>query len=98
MYRRTATITVSTLAAGAEETYTITESNVGSPKAKAQPTIGSQIGDVVVVNGSPSQEATWGIISAWVDSPGVIKFTASNFHASSALSGGSLVVTYCVLR
>jgi uncharacterized phosphosugar-binding protein len=97
MYRRTATITVSALAAAAEETYTITETGY-STRAQARPTIGKQIGDVVVVNGAPDQEATWAITSAWVDSLGVIKFTATNVHASAALTGGSLVVTYCVLR
>lgn len=98
MYRRVATVTVTALAAAAEETYTITESNVGSPKAKARPSIGAQIGDVVVVNPDPTGvEAGWGIIKAWVDSLGVIKFTASNFGAG-ALTGGSLTVTYAVLR
>ena len=97
MYRRTATITVTALAAAAEETYTITEQSFGSPRAQVQPTIGKQIGDVVVINGSPSAEAGWGVIAAWVDSVGVIKFTASNF-GSGSLNGGSLVVTYCVLR
>ena len=97
MYRRVASVTVAALSAGAEETYTITESNVGSPKAKARPSIGSQIGDVVIVNGSPDQEVGWGITSAWVDSAGVIKFKASNFGAGS-LTGSTLVVTYCVLR
>jgi hypothetical protein len=96
MYRRTATITVAALSAGAEETYTITEDGF-STKAKVRPTVGNQIGDVVVVNGAPEQETGWGITSAWVDSPGVIKFKASNF-AGTSLSGGSLVVTYCVLR
>jgi hypothetical protein len=88
MYRRQAAVTVTNLAAGAEEEYTITETAVGTRAQK---------GDGVQINPLNAPEAGWGIIKAWVDAPGVIKFTASNFGAG-ALTGGSVTVVYTVLR
>jgi hypothetical protein len=89
MYKRSASVTVTTLAAAAEETYTITET--GNTLAN--------VGDVVVVNPPVGgAEASWGVIKAWVESRGVIKFTASNFHASAALDGGAVIVRYAVIR
>lgn len=88
MYRRTATVTVTALAAGTEETYTITETAPGT-RAK--------VGDGIVINPPATAEAGWGIIKAWVQAPGEIRFTASNF-AGASLTGGPLAVTYTVLR
>jgi len=98
MYRRTATITVSALAAGAEETYTIDETavTVSHPRAHVVDP-NRHIPDVIVINPPATAEAGWGIIKAWVDSEGIIKFTASNF-GSGSLTGGSLTVNYAVLR
>ena len=92
MYRRTATITVDTLAAGAEETYTITDAKVriaASPKG---------VSDVIAISPPSTAEDTWIITKAWVSAIGEIKFSASNVHASAALNGGALTVTYCVIR
>jgi hypothetical protein len=88
MYRRRAAVTVTAVAAGAEETYEIVETNPGTRAQK---------GDGVQVNPLNAPEAGWGIIRAWVEAPGVIRFTASNFGAAS-LTGGSLEVVYTVLR
>jgi len=52
MYRRTATITVDTLAAGAEETYTITDAKVriaASPKG---------VSDVIAISPPSTAEDT----------------------------------------
>ena len=95
MYRRSASVTVTALSAAAEETYTITEPSVGSPRANVAAL--ARVGDVVVVNPGPTNETGWGITKAWVDSLGVIKFSASNFGAGS-LSGSTQVVNYAVLR
>jgi hypothetical protein len=95
MYRRKATITVAALDAGAEETYTITEAAI-HPRAHVADSR-RNIPDLVVINPPADAETGWGITKAWVDSEGVIKFTASNFGAGS-LTGGSLTVSYCVLR
>jgi hypothetical protein len=95
MYRRAASVTVTALGAAAEETYTITEQTSGSPRAHLAAL--ARVGDVVVVNPGPTQEVGWGITKAWVDSEGVIKFSASNFGAGS-LDGSTQVVYYAVLR
>lgn len=97
MYRRKAIVTVTALGAAAEETYTITEPLLGSPRSHVLPAIGAQCPDVVVVNPGPTNETGWGITKAWVDSEGVIKFSASNFGAGS-LTGSEQVVYYAVLR
>jgi hypothetical protein len=92
MYRRTATVTVSALDAAAEETYTITDAKVriaASPKG---------VSDVIAISPPSTAEDTWIITKAWVSAVGVIKFSASNVHASAALTGGDIVVTYCVIR
>lgn len=86
MYRKSANVTVTDLAAGAEEIYSITD-------AKAR------VGDVIVANEpAGGAEASWGIVQAWVDSVGVIKVKAGNFHASDALTGGTVAIRYAVLR
>lgn len=87
MYRRSANITVTTLAADASEVYTITESG----KTVAN------IGDVVVVNPPSTAEVEWCITKAWVHARGVIKFEAINL-SGIALTGGTLSVRYAVIR
>ena len=92
MYRRTATITVDSLAAGAEETYTITD-------AKVRIAAGARgVSDVIAISPPSTAEDTWIITKAWVSALGEIKFSASNVHASAGLTGGALTVTYCVIR
>lgn len=79
---KSASVTVTALAAGSEETYVITDSD-------------ARVGDVIVV--SPrSAEAGWGVIRAWVSAAGQISVAASNFGAG-ALTGGSLTVDYRIL-
>jgi hypothetical protein len=95
MYRRASAVTVTALGAAAEETYTITEQAFGSPRAQVAAL--ARVGDVVVVNPGPTQEVGWGITKAWVDSLGVIKFSASNFGGTT-LDGSTQVVYYAVLR
>lgn len=98
MIRRNATITVTALAAGAEETYTITESNL-TPRLKSRPVDAQgRVPDIILVNPPTTAEDTWIITKAWVNSLGVVKFTASNVHATDPLTGGSLIVSYCVIR
>lgn len=87
MYRFDATVTVVALDAATEETYTITETKASK----------AQVGDVIAVSPKTAPEAGWGVIAAWVDSPGVIKVKASNF-AGTALTGGSLVLRIAVIR
>lgn len=97
MYRRSATITVAALDAAAEETYTITEAMSDGTKVMPESTT-RPCADVIVINPPAAAEASWIITKAWVHAEGVIKFSASNVHASDALTGGSLTVNYCVIR
>ncbi len=97
MYRRTATITVAALDAAAEETYTITETMADGTKAMPESTTRA-CADVIVINPPAAAEASWIITKAWVHAVGVIKFSASNVHATDALTGGALTINYCVIR
>lgn len=84
MFRTTKTVTVTALAAAAEEIYTLTDSRV-------------HVGDVIAVSPLATPEVGWGIVCAWVDAEGSIKVKASNFGAG-ALTGGSLDLRVAVLR
>jgi hypothetical protein len=89
MYRFTAPVTISALAAAAEEELTITETNVGRR---------ARVGDGVVINLPATPEAGLSIAAAWVQSPGVIKFRISNLNTAVALTAGAVNFTVTVLR
>ena len=91
MYRRKATITVAALNAGAEETYTIAD-----PKIRLAST--GRVADVIAVSPPAAAEDTWIITKAWASAEGELKVSASNVHASDALTGGDITITYCVIR
>lgn len=88
MYRFTASATVSTLAAAAEEDLTFTETRLSKAK----------VGDVIVANTLSAPETGLVILAAWVDSPGVIKVRIGNVNAAAALTGGVTNFRICVLR
>jgi hypothetical protein len=78
--------TVSALAAGAEETLDITDSDAA-------------VGDLVLVNPSNAgAESSLGIVAAWVSAAGTIKVRITNVHAADALTGGSRTFYYAILR
>ena len=87
MYRFTASLTITTLAAAAEEDHTITETHASKAK----------VGDVVAVSPLAAPETGLVVLAAWVDSPGVIKVRVGNTH-TSALTGGATSFRICVLR
>jgi hypothetical protein len=87
MYRRKVALTVSALAAGAEEDLTITETSYSK----------AQKGDAVIVHALNAPETGLVILHAWVDSPGVIKVRVGNVHTLS-LAGGSTQFVYAVVR
>lgn len=88
MYRFTAPVTISALAAAAEEELTITETR--NSKCK--------LGDGVVINPPTGVETGLAIVAAWVHAAGVIKFRISNTNAAAALTAGSVNFTVTVLR
>jgi hypothetical protein len=88
MYRFTAPVTISALAAAAEEELTITETRNGK----------CRLGDGIVINPPTGAEAGLAVVAAWVHAPGVIKFRISNLNASTALTAGAVNFTVTVLR
>ena len=89
MYRFTAPVTISALAAAAEEELTITETNVGRR---------ARLGDGIVINPPTGAETGLSVAAAWVHAPGVIKFRISNLNAATALTAGAVNFTVTVLR
>lgn len=81
---RSDSVTVTALAAGAEETYTITDAD-------------AKLGDIIVASPAAGVEAGWGITKAWVSADNTIKISASNF-SGSGLTGGSLTIHYAILK
>lgn len=81
---RSAVVTVTALAAAAEETYTITDAD-------------AFVGDVINVSPGTTLEAGWGTIAQWVSADGTISVKASNFGVG-ALTGGSLTLYYTITR
>lgn len=88
MYRFTASVGISALAAAAEEELTITETRASKCK----------IGDVVVINPPTGPETGLAIVAAWVHATGVIKFRIANLNAAEALTAGAVNFRVCVLR
>lgn len=88
MYRFVAPVTISALAAAAEEELTITETRASKCK----------IGDVIVINPPTAPETGLAVVAAWVHSAGVIKFRIANLNAAAALTAGSVNFSVCVLR
>jgi protein involved in polysaccharide export with SLBB domain len=85
MYRKTGSMTISALAAGAEEDITITDSAV-------------RVGDVVTVTTTAAPETGLAIITTWVTAAGTINVRISNLNAAVALTAGAVSVRYCVHR
>jgi hypothetical protein len=81
---RSSSVTVTALAAAAEETYTIADTD-------------AEVGMVVSASPNVAPEAGWGIICAWVDAAGSIKIKVSNFGAAG-LTGGALVINYTLTK
>ena len=84
MFRFTTSVTVSALAAAAEEDVTISEPRV-------------RVGDVIVANTLSAPATGLVILAAWVDAAGSIKLRLGNV-AASGLSGGATNFRICVLR
>jgi hydrogenase maturation factor len=85
MYRKTASMTITALAAAAEEDVTITDAQV-------------RPGDVVVVTTTAAPETGLAILQAWCTAAGTISVRISNMNAATALTAGAVSVRYCVLR
>lgn len=85
MYRKTGSMTISALAAAAEEDVTISDPKV-------------HVGDVVVVNTTSAPETGLGIVHAYVSAEGTITVRITNLNAVTALTAGAVSVRYCVLR
>ena len=80
-YVGSGSITISALAAGAEEDLTISDSN-------------AEVTDVVCVSlANANMETGLGVIGAWVSAAGTIKIRFSNF-SGGALTGGAATVYY----
>lgn len=81
-----ASVTVSALAAAAEEDLAITEAN-------------ALVGDVVMISfDNAGMETGLAVCGAWVSANGTIKVRISNTNAAAALTGGSRTVRFTVLR
>lgn len=81
-----ASVTVSALAAAAEEDYTITEA-------------AAAVGDVVMASwDNAGAETGASIVAAWVSQAGQIKVRNSNLNAAAALTGGTRTIRYCLIR
>lgn len=82
---RSASVTVSALAAGAEEDLTITDADAA-------------VGDVIAVSfDDAGMETGMSIAGAWVSAAGSIKVRISNLH-TSGLTGGSRTIRYVIQR
>jgi len=84
-YRKTSTITITALAAAAEEDVTITDAKV-------------HVGDVVIVNTTAAAETGLAILGCWVAAEGTITVRVSNMNAAAALTAGAVSVRYYVAR
>lgn len=83
---KSASVTVSALAAAAEEDLTISDSDAA-------------VGDVVVVSfDEAGMETGLCVCGAWVSAAGSIKIRISNVNAAAALAGGSRTVRYAITR
>lgn len=81
-----ASVTISALAAAAEEDLSITESN-------------ATVGDVVMVTlPNAAVETGVGVVAAWVSTGGTIKIRVTNLNAAAALTGGAATVAFALLR
>lgn len=97
MYRFRATVTASALAAGAEETYTITETRNGGAQVATE----TRKSDAIVVNPTAATMATnpgLSVGAAWVSAPGVIKVKVTNDGASVAFTAGAMTLDIAVVR
>ena len=92
MYRRTGTLTLTALAAGAEADYTITDVSSGGGQSCCH------LGDLVVVNTLTAPQAGFSIAHAYVSAEGVITVRVSNLEPVAALTAGPILVRYAVLR
>lgn len=81
-----ASVTVTALAAAAEEDYSITEAN-------------ATVGDIVVASWDDAGAETGASIqAAWVSAAGTIKVRNSNLNASAGLTGGTRTIRYALIR
>lgn len=84
LYRAVGNITISALAAGAEEDLTLTVT-------------GAAIGDHVIVSPAAAPEAGVGFVLAWVSAANTVSVRVHNFGASG-LTGGAQSVAALVVR
>jgi histidyl-tRNA synthetase len=83
---RSASVTVSTLAAAAEEEYTITDAD-------------ATVGDIIVCSfDNAGMETGMCICGAWVSANGTIKVRVTNVNAAAALVGGSRTLRYQIMK
>ena len=86
LYMGSGSITVSALAAGAEEDLTISDSNA---------VVGMVVSNPTLLNAA--MESNLAITGAWVSAAGVISIRIRNTHASNSLTGGATTAYYSLL-
>lgn len=83
---KSASVTVSALAAAAEEDLTITDAD-------------ATVGDVISVSfDNAGMETGMCVCGAWVSAAGSIKVRISNVNAAAALAGGARTIRYSISR
>jgi hypothetical protein len=85
LYVGSGTVTISALAAAAEEDLTITDSNIATT-------------DVVIGSfANADMETGVGVLGVWCSAAGTIKLRITN-ASGSGLTGGSATFYYCIIK